>query len=361
MLNFRPTQVRVPFAYSNLIRTAAFLLVTFISFGAFAQSYTSTFTDPTGNYSTSSPSGGTCVAATLNNASAVADDIPGNYISITGLLNATILCTDPLYSIRAKLNLPSGTTSAPVGYSAGFNVQFNSVLSLSLLESNITLRTYLGNTVQQTVTGGSLLNLSLLSSSGIVPIYFTASQPFDEVELIINGSVLPLEVALDYRIYNAFGTIEVLPVNFGSVAAKIQSGNLNVDWNTISETNNDRFVVQGSKDGKAWIDLGTVATKASGGRSSATINYSFSTPWSGSMIAGFGLLGLLLLPAVRSRLLRVGMLVLVLAAVISCAKEKDGFNELEGSGTSQRPLYVRVAQIDKDGTTTYSGVVTAKP
>ncbi|RYG21109.1 MAG: hypothetical protein EOO07_03465 [Chitinophagaceae bacterium] len=360
MLNFRLTQVRVPFAYNNLLKAAVFSLALFFSFGTYAQTYISDFANPAGNFSTMAPSGALCLAPSLTDGSNVADASQTNYTRISGAVGAALACDNPYYSIRAKLNFPSGTTFAPAGFNAGFRVQFSSVASIALLQSNIRLRTYLAGIPRETVTGASIANVALLQNTGIVPLSFVTTQTFDEVELELNTALIPITLFLDYRIYNAFGSISVLPVGFGNLSAKIQSGNLNVNWNTVSEKNNDRFIVQGSNDGKTWMDLGTVATKASGGNSTTAIDYSFSTPWSGTVMAGFGLLGLLLLPAVRSRFLKVVMLVLVMAAVVSCAKEKDGFNELEGSGTSQRPLYVRVAQIDKDGATTYSDAVTAK-
>lgn len=325
-----------------------------------AQSYTSNFTNPTGNFSATSPSGASCIAPTLNDAANVADADLNNYLSISGLINSPLTCTDALYSIRAKLNFPNGTTFAPVGYAAGFRVQFSSVLSLSLLQSNITLRTYLAGVPRETVNGATILNLSLLSGGAIVPLYFNAAQTFDEVELIINSAVLPLNVGVDYRVYSAFGSIDVLPVSFGNVSAKIQSGNLSVDWNTQSEDNNDKFIVQASSNGKTWTDLGTVVSKAANGKSSVDLKYNFITPWTGTLMAGFGLLGLLLMPAFRNRWLKAAMVLIVVAMFAACAKEKDGVGNLEGESDGTNSVYVRVAQVDKDGKTSYSQIVVAK-
>lgn len=324
-----------------------------------AQSYSSNFADPSGNFTASAPSGG-CIAPTLNDPSNVADADLNNYLSITGLLNAPLTCTSPLYSIRAKLNFPQGTTFAPAGYSAGFRVQFSSVLSLSVLQSNITLRTYLAGSPRETVNGATLLNLSLLSGGGIVPLYFTATQTFDEVELIINSAVLPLNVGVDYRVYSAFGSIDVLPVSFGNVNAKIQSGSLYVDWNTQSEDNNDKFIVQASNNGQTWTDLGTVRSKATNGKSGGDLKYSFSMPWTGTLMAGFGLLGLLLVPALRNRWFKAAMVLAAVLMIASCAKERDGFGDLQNEDNGGKPLYIRVAQVDKDGKVSYSQAVIAK-
>ncbi|WP_199118073.1 hypothetical protein [Pedobacter sp. ASV28] len=150
-----------------------------------------------------------------------------------------------------------------------------------------------------------------------------------------------------------------LPVSFGEVDATVGAGRLQVDWTTHSETNNERFVVQASANGTDWQDLGIVVSKAEGGRSLGLLAYSFATKWDGMALAGFGLLGLLLLPTTRNRLLRLGMLVLMVSVVVSCAKEKDGAAGLERVVSATKPVYVRVAQIDRNGSTSYSQMVVA--
>ena len=152
----------------------------------------------------------------------------------------------------------------------------------------------------------------------------------------------------------------VLPIDLGSFSAKFQSGKLVVNWMTFSERNNDRFVVQGAIDGKSWIDLGTVNSKAAAGNSSAQLFYSFSMPWSGQLLAGFGIFGLLLLPAVRSRAKMLLLLCVVLVAMLSCAKERNTLTELEKATVSGKPIYIRLTQFDKDGSSSFSQVVIPK-
>lgn len=151
-----------------------------------------------------------------------------------------------------------------------------------------------------------------------------------------------------------------LPVSFGDIAAKVSSGRLLVNWITYSEANNDRFVVQVSKDGAKWIDVGTVLSRAEGGNSGVILNYSFGLQWGGMALAGFGLFGLLLLPAARNRWIRLASVVLVLSVMVSCAKEGEDLLGRDRTNTIKGNTYVRVAQIDKDGTTTFSEVVVVK-
>lgn len=164
-------------------------------------------------------------------------------------------------------------------------------------------------------------------------------------------------------VYNGSGIsdpIGVLPVGLGSLSASLKAGKLQVDWTTLSEANNSKFVVQASADGSVWHELGTVSSKASDGNSSRLLTYSFATILGGTVLAGFGLLSLLMLPATRNRLARVSILLLVLCAVISCAKDEAGDTKLEALGRGKGQVYVRLAQIDKDGTIAYSDVVLAR-
>ena len=67
-----------------------------------------------------------------------------------------------------------------------------------------------------------------------------------------------------------------LPVNFISFAArpKQTSGNWQVDlnWSTASEQNSAHFIVERSKDGRSYNELGTVIAA---GNSNSTVNYNF--------------------------------------------------------------------------------------
>lgn len=151
-----------------------------------------------------------------------------------------------------------------------------------------------------------------------------------------------------------------LPVSFGDIAAKLSAGRLQVDWKTYSETNNEKFVVQLSKDGTKWTDVGSVISKAEGGNSGVTLHYSFGLQWGDMALAGFGFFGLLLLPAARNRWLKLASAALVLSVMVSCAKESEDLLDRDRANTIKGNTYVRVAQIDRDGTTTFSEVVVVK-
>ncbi len=149
----------------------------------------------------------------------------------------------------------------------------------------------------------------------------------------------------------------VLPVSFGHISALFKNDQLSVRWSTHDETNNSHFEVELSKDGKYFVPIGSVKSKAVDGRSDQELQYEFTANQNVAMVFGWGLLGLGLgVGFVAGRRKKVLFMALVsLGAVViwaGCAKQADGVSP--GDDTV---LYVRIAQEDKDGTKTYSKVV----
>jgi len=142
-----------------------------------------------------------------------------------------------------------------------------------------------------------------------------------------------------------------MPVTFGNIAATIKNKRLQVDFTCLTEKNNDRFIIEASADGKQFKEIGIL--KSNTGDSDIPVQYSFSLNTGSLGIAGFGLLAILLLPMCkRPRYILVSIVALSIVMFISCTK------------TSVQPvnsdkIYIRIAQVDKDGTKTYSKIVQA--
>lgn len=150
-----------------------------------------------------------------------------------------------------------------------------------------------------------------------------------------------------------------LPVTFGSPTAKIVNGQLLVSWSTLTETNNNYFEVQASKDGENFTTIGKVDSKATDGNSSSAIQYDFATGASSAA----GMLGLSIFAIAFAALAfnRKNKVLYTLAIVCglslfgasSCTKSDSVTTE---TGSS---LFVRIKQVDTDGTIKYSKVVKA--
>ncbi len=152
---------------------------------------------------------------------------------------------------------------------------------------------------------------------------------------------------------------QALPVTFGAINAIIKSGIITVDWTTVTEDNNKYFEIEASADGISFVKIGNVNTKALNGISATPLNYSFSKKipenfkWAlalGFLVVSAGWLSLR--KRRRSALLWGILLSGVVVFYSGCAKS-DPF----ASGAGK--LYIRIAQVDKDGIKTFSRVVTA--
>ncbi|WP_114790023.1 hypothetical protein U0035_11955 [Niabella yanshanensis] len=156
-----------------------------------------------------------------------------------------------------------------------------------------------------------------------------------------------------------FPASTILPVVYGSIAAKVANGSLMLNWSTLSETNNARFEIEVSADGESFTSIGTVNSKAVNGNSDRTIDYHFSKsvdmPVAAMGISLFSLaFGLLLAKKRNKALLSVVMIVGAGLAFASCSKSGD---QVDVSGDSK--LFVRIVQVDKDGKKSTSKVITA--
>lgn len=154
------------------------------------------------------------------------------------------------------------------------------------------------------------------------------------------------------------GCTVVLPVIFDRVTASVSGKQLQVSWTTLSETHNAYFQVQVSADGLDFTDIGSVDSKAADGSSSAGIQYHFSKALGSVAVFGLSLLGLfsgLWYRGLKRSKAILGVLSLSCLVVIGarCSAKPDGIDRYPDK------LYVRVAQVDKDGGKTYSGIVLA--
>lgn len=147
-----------------------------------------------------------------------------------------------------------------------------------------------------------------------------------------------------------------LPVQFGTVTAQIKDSRLVVAWQTLSEQENDHFEVQVSKDGKEFATAALVQTKAVNGNSDRVLNYEHTIAVSATgALSGAVLLSLLIFGFTgtkRKWLVAGHLLVIISLAGFSCTKA-------DALDAGIEKLFVRIAQVDKDGAATYSKVVIA--
>ena len=158
-------------------------------------------------------------------------------------------------------------------------------------------------------------------------------------------------------IYRPLSVTNPLPVTFGNITATYNNGNVLVNFTTVKETNNDHFDIELSKDGINFVKAGSVKSKAMDGNSDQPLSYSFEM--SNAMKFGFAgislfIIGLLALMVNRRNKWIYNtafVLSLTFLTASSCAKKESI------SMSDNNKLYLRIAQVDKDGTKNYSRVV----
>lgn len=148
---------------------------------------------------------------------------------------------------------------------------------------------------------------------------------------------------------------QALSVTFGTISAEYINGSLFVNWTTLTEENNSKFEVEISEDGVNFYKIGEVNTQAPGGNSDAELKYVFERLASEIEFAAIGLFALCLLLPFRRRFKTMAVASILAVSLIytmSCNKKAaDAINE------KGKNLYIRIAQIDIDGTKNYSRTV----
>lgn len=166
----------------------------------------------------------------------------------------------------------------------------------------------------------------------------------------------------DITSFSTFGFVAstnytALPVDFGEISAIFKGGQLVVNWSTLMETNADHFVIEASKDGKKFVEIGRVATLSKDGNSSTRLDYNFSLDAN----AAGGLLALSVFAFSLGFRLRKGKqrnyvflvsVSLILASVFAACNKDERASVSDGD-----KLFVRIKQVDKNGESKYSNII----
>jgi hypothetical protein len=159
-----------------------------------------------------------------------------------------------------------------------------------------------------------------------------------------------------------------LPVSFSSLSAQLSGSNVNVNWATESEANNDRFEIEASTDGKIFKTIKTVQSKNGDSKAHQDYQATVSVSDIAGLLAIPALLALVgFAPMSRRRKFATLALVGFVAATsfVGCQKEGKDLLSQQDQGSEailsgKKTIYIRIKQVDKDGTATYSNVVVAK-
>jgi len=153
----------------------------------------------------------------------------------------------------------------------------------------------------------------------------------------------------------SFWTPQALPVTFAEFNASRTFDGILFEWTTSSETGNSHFELELSADGKKFVKVGEVISKAESGNSSLPLSYSFIAALPGG-VALFSGLALMLLGAGGWMRRRNAAFVLVVLAglalgIMGCSKATEKLLD------HKEQLFARITQVDKDGTRSHSTMV----
>ncbi len=217
-----------------------------------AQFETSTWTNPTGEYSATSA--GLCGGCTLTGLSNIADADMTNSATLT-------IPAGALYTATLRAKLPH---MSPGNSYAGFLITTNTLIGVLPI---VTLTTYKNNIAQETVTGsGSLLSV-MSSTTGFVCGQTNASLPYDEVGITFTSFVVSLGMIAN--VYYAYGGVAscptlstVLPIGFSNVDLITPQGIPALKW-TMQEGNAAWYSIERSTDAQHFIETGRVNAESS--------------------------------------------------------------------------------------------------
>lgn len=187
-------------------------------------------------------------------------------------------------------------------------------------------------------------------NTGLPDTYPGAVETIDPVDtdIVWNSTINVWEVSFDVTGFSGFFVKTqdaALPVTFGNISASIKDGQLLVNWQTLSETNNSHFSIEASADGVSFTPIGRVASLSTEGNSTSTQSYQFKKPINTMAVASLAVLSLLLFSFRKRKYMSIFTCFLIAATMlVACNKGRSDVAVNEADD-----VYIRIVQVDKDG------------
>ena len=222
--------------FQLLIALVTCCLVTSHGYG---QTFYSKFPNPAGRAYVIEPGGTTCSAPSIHDSLGFADTSASTYSYFTILTPSHFTCTDSFYHFLSNLNVPADTPLLGAGYKAGFHIRIPTGITLDSLRKYTVVSTYTsdGKFVE------SRYNETIMGSDSGTNgtewyLYFMATKPFNTVELNVNPNVAPLNVAFEFDVLYAFGSLNLtLPATIGGLQASVVGNSVAFSFQSLTETN----------------------------------------------------------------------------------------------------------------------------
>ena len=171
--------------------------------------------------------------------------------------------------------------------------------------------------------------------------------------------------SIDYHLYVSGNTrsgpdrpfVQTLPVVLNYFKASIIGGYLVVNWGTTSESNNDHFEIEASLDAKDFKTIARTESMGKNGESLQALDYEQKIGLRQIVLSGLSLICLSVIGLGRRSKKTLGLISfgIFLFFIGACRKEPQVMGIVPG-----QTVYVRLLQIDKDGTKAYSRITSVK-
>ena len=219
---------------------------------------------------------------------------------------------------------------------------------------NMMVAGYVGGNIRKIDALGNVTTFAGTGATGYVDALYASAKFYYPGGIAVNKTSGTIYIADTYN-HTIRQTSNIpMPVIFGDISANANGGSITVIWKSLTENNSASYDIEASTDGVNFTKIGSVLSKTKDGYSSTPQEYNFSTPFT-TAIQGMALLfGFLAFGfRKRSRLFAIGFAALGLVIfTISCQK-----NNKEFINASYSQLFVRVKQVDKNGSFSYSKII----
>jgi len=241
---------------------------------SYGQTYYSTFGNPAGKFTVTAPSGASCNAPAIQDATAFADGNVSNYASIKGNISSPLTCSNSNYTFTALLNLPPDSSYISSGLQAGFRIKIPSGISIDRLTKNISIQTYLGNTLQESCNGDSIHPVDLATDSTRFIVNINTRKNFNRLQLTVNSNIIPLNTDFEFDVVYAIASNTLLlPVTISNYNATAAGNNVMASWLSLNEVNLSGYRIEkSSNNGASYTAVATIPAKGGSG----AINYSYT-------------------------------------------------------------------------------------
>lgn len=257
-----------------LVPTSFCLMYALTPHTSFGQSYYSTFTNTNGKYLIAEPSGSSCNAPGVQNATALTDGDISNAAYFRGTITSPLTCDNSNYAFRTYLKLPVDTPSAAGGLQAGFRIKVSSSTDASVLTQHISVQTYLNNNLVESFSGKDVHVIDIGIDRVRFVVYAITSKNFNQVQLTVNGNIIPLNTDYEFDVLYALATnTDLLPVTISNYKAIATGNNAIISWQALNEINISNYRIERSNNnGASYTTISTVSAKGGSG----AINYSYN-------------------------------------------------------------------------------------